>query len=128
MISPPPAIPDTSASHPALCFDKLLLPAGTLLTPPLHPSQLYQAALEGVALFLLLWLFSARPRPAMAVSGLFLLGYGVFRFVVEFVRLPDAHIGYLAFDWVTMGQLLSAPMLLAGAALLFLAYRRQKSA
>lgn len=126
--SVPWAMQVSCASHPALCFDKLQLPAGSLLTPPLHPSQLYQAALEGVALFLLLWLFSARPRPVMAVSGLFLLGYGGFRFVAEFVRLPDAHIGYLAFDWVTMGQLLSAPMLLAGGVLLFLAYRRQKPA
>ena len=124
----PWAMQVSCASHPALCFDKLLLPAGTLLTPPLHPSQLYQAALEGVALFLLLWLFSARPRPAMAVSGLFLLGYGVFRFVVEFVRLPDAHIGYLAFDWVTMGQLLSLPMIVAGCLLLVVAYRRESRA
>ena len=68
-------------------------------------------------LFLLLWLFSARPRPVMAVSGLFLLGYGLFRFVVEFLRMPDAHLGYLAFGWVTMGQLLSAPMMLAGVVL-----------
>ena len=112
--------------HSVLCFDKLQLAPGTLLTPPLHPSQLYQAALEGVALFLLLWLFSARPRPMMAVSGLFLLGYGAFRFLVEFVRLPDAHIGYLAFDWVTMGQLLSAPMVLAGTVLLALAYRNKE--
>ena len=116
------------ASHPALCFDKLQLPGGSLLTPPLHPSQLYQAGLEGLVLFLLLWWFSSRPRPVMAVSGLFLLGYGVFRFVAEFVRLPDAHIGYLAFDWVTMGQLLSAPMLLAGVLLLAWAYRNKEAA
>jgi phosphatidylglycerol:prolipoprotein diacylglycerol transferase len=58
----------------------------------------------------------------MAVSGLFLLLYGLFRFAVEFVRQPDAHIGYLAFDWLTMGQLLTLPMLLAGAILLMLAY------
>ena len=67
-------------------------------------------------LFLLLWFFSARPRPVMAVSGLFLLGYGLFRFMVEFLRMPDAHLGYLAYGWVTMGQLLSAPMMLAGVA------------
>jgi len=59
-----------------------------------HPSQLYEALLEGAALFLILWFYSAKPRPLMAVSGLFLLGYGAFRFLVEFVRLPDAHIGY----------------------------------
>lgn len=113
------------ASHPGLCFDKLVLPPGSPLTPPLHPTQLYEAALEGVVLFLLLWVFSARPRPTMAVSGLFLLCYGLFRFVVEFVRLPDAHLGYLAFGWVTMGQLLSAPMVVFGMVLLIVAYRRQ---
>jgi phosphatidylglycerol---prolipoprotein diacylglyceryl transferase len=90
---------------------------------PRHASQLYQAALEGVALFLVLWFFSARKPPRMAVSGMFVLGYGVFRFAVEFVRLPDAHIGYLAFGWLTMGQLLSLPMILLGFALLWIAYR-----
>jgi phosphatidylglycerol:prolipoprotein diacylglycerol transferase len=93
-------------------------------SPPLHPSQLYEAGLEGIALFLIVWTFSSRPRPMMAVSGLFLLGYGVFRFLVELVRMPDAHIGYLAFDWLTMGQLLSLPMVLAGVLLLALAHRR----
>jgi phosphatidylglycerol:prolipoprotein diacylglycerol transferase len=78
-----------------------------------------------LVLFLLLWLFSARPRPVMAVSGLFLLGYGLFRFMVEFLRMPDAHLGYLAYGWVTMGQLLSAPMMVAGVLLLSLAYRKQ---
>src|SRR5690554_718112 len=90
-----------------------------------HPSQLYQVALEGVALFAILWWFSSRERPKMAVSGLFLLCYGIFRFMVEFVRLPDAQLGYLAFDWVTMGQVLSLPMIIAGAALLAIAYRRK---
>jgi phosphatidylglycerol:prolipoprotein diacylglycerol transferase len=94
---------------------------------PLHPSQLYEAALEGLVLFIVLWWFSSRPRPTMAVSGLFLLGYGFFRFLVELVRQPDAHIGYLAFDWLTMGQLLTLPMLLAGLLLLGLAYRRRWS-
>jgi phosphatidylglycerol:prolipoprotein diacylglycerol transferase len=89
-----------------------------------HPSQLYQFALEGVALFLILWWFSARPRPRMAVSGLFLLCYGVFRFLVEFVRQPDPQLGYLAFDWLTMGQVLSTPMIAVGALLMFIAYRR----
>jgi phosphatidylglycerol:prolipoprotein diacylglycerol transferase len=91
----------------------------------LHPSQLYEAGLEGVLLFLLLWWFSSRPRPMMAVSGMFLLLYGLFRFAVEFVRVPDAHIGYLAFDWFTMGQLLSTPMIVAGVVLLGLAYMRR---
>jgi phosphatidylglycerol:prolipoprotein diacylglycerol transferase len=116
------------ARHPSLCWDKLLLSPDSVLTPPLHPTQLYEAALEGIVLFLLLWIFSARPRPLMAVSGLFLLGYGVLRFLVEFLRMPDAHLGYLAHGWVTMGQLLSAPMMIVGAALMILAYRRQTKA
>ncbi|MCP4041833.1 MAG: prolipoprotein diacylglyceryl transferase, partial [Gammaproteobacteria bacterium] len=71
-----------------------------------HPSQLYQALLEGLVLFVILWWFSRRPRPVMAVSGMFLIWYGIFRFAVEFVRVPDAHLGYLAFGWLTMGQIL----------------------
>ncbi len=90
---------------------------------PRHPSQLYEALLEGVALFVIVWVYSRRPRPTMAVSGVFLAGYGVFRFLVEFVRVPDEHIGYLAFDWVTMGQVLSAPMIIVGALLVWYAYR-----
>lgn len=97
-----------------LCSSKLDLPAGTELTPPLHPSQLYEAMLEGVVLFILLWLVAMRKPPMMMVSGLFLVGYSIFRFSVEFVRMPDAHIGYLWGEWLTMGQLLSLPMLLAG--------------
>jgi phosphatidylglycerol:prolipoprotein diacylglycerol transferase len=88
-----------------------------------HPSQLYQAGLEGLALFLILWIYSSRPRPLMSVSALFLLGYGLFRFGVEFIRLPDAHIGYLAFGWLTMGQALSLPMVLAGIVMLMMALR-----
>ena len=91
-----------------------------------HPSQLYEAALEGLVLFALLWWFSARPRPRMAVSGLFLLGYGAARFAVEFFRQPDAFLGYVALDWLTMGQVLCLPMLLAGVAMMVLAYRRQQ--
>lgn len=88
-----------------------------------HPSQIYQFLLEGVALFLILWVFSAKPRPTMAVSGLFLIAYGVFRFLVEFVRVPDAHLNYLALGWVTMGQVLSAPMVLIGIFMFWWAYR-----
>lgn len=95
---------------------------------PRHPSQLYESALEGVALFVVLWLFSARPRPAMAVSGLFLLGYGLARGSVEFFREPDEHLGFLFADWVTMGHLLTAPMILCGVLLLILAYRRRAAA
>ncbi|MBT8428452.1 MAG: prolipoprotein diacylglyceryl transferase, partial [Gammaproteobacteria bacterium] len=123
--SVPWAMQLSCANHPSVCWDNLLLAPSSVLTPPLHPTQLYEAALEGLVLFLLLWLFSARPRPVMAVSGLFLLGYGLFRFMVEFLRMPDAHLGYLAYGWVTMGQLLSAPMMLAGVLLLTLAYRKQ---
>lgn len=93
-----------------------------------HPSQLYQFALEGVALFLILWLFSAKARPAGAVTGLFGIGYGVFRIVAEFFRQPDAHLGYLAFGWLTMGQLLSLPMVVAGIMIMVWAYRREGSA
>lgn len=123
----PWAVQVSCARHPLLCWDKLQLPPGTPLSPPLHPTQLYEAVLEGLVLFLLLWWFSARPRPLAAVSGLFLLGYGTFRSAVEFLRMPDAHIGYLAFDWVTMGQLLSLPMIVAGALLLLFAYRRERT-
>jgi phosphatidylglycerol:prolipoprotein diacylglycerol transferase len=110
---------------PLNCGD---LPTNAEWSLPLHPSQLYEAALEGIALFLIVWLFSARPRPTMAVSGLFLLFYGLFRLAVELVRRPDAHIGYLAFDWVTMGQVLSLPMILFGAVLMLLAYGRKQTA
>ncbi len=92
---------------------------------PRHPSQLYEFTLEGVVLFVLLWWFSAQPRPRGAVSGLFLLAYGVFRFLVEFVREPDVQLGHLAFGWVTMGHLLSVPMIVLGAWLLAYAYRRR---
>jgi phosphatidylglycerol:prolipoprotein diacylglycerol transferase len=95
---------------------------------PRHPSQLYEAFLEGLVLFVILWVFSRRPRPTMAVSGLFLLCYGVFRFLVEFVRVPDAQLGYLAFGWLTMGQVLSTPLIIGGAVLLRLAYARQATA
>lgn len=81
---------------------------------PRHPSMLYEAALEGLVLFIILWWFSSRPRRVGAVSGMFLLCYGLFRFVVEFVREPDEHLGYLAWDWVTMGQILSLPMIACG--------------
>jgi phosphatidylglycerol:prolipoprotein diacylglycerol transferase len=93
-----------------------------------HASQLYEGILEGFVLFAILWLYSARRPPTMAVSGAFLVGYGLFRFAVEFVRVPDAHLGYLAFGWLTMGQVLSSPMILAGLALLALAYRRSAAA
>ena len=93
-----------------------------------HPSQLYQFALEGVALFLILWLYSRKPRPTMAVSGMFALFYGIFRFIVEFVRVPDAQLGYLAFGWVTMGQILCIPMIAGGLFLIWWAHHRDPAA
>lgn len=83
-----------------------------------HPSPLYQAFAEGLVLFLVVWWFSARPRPYAAVSGLFLAGYGALRFLTEFFRTPDAQIGFVALDWLTMGQLLSLPMIIVGILLL----------
>jgi phosphatidylglycerol:prolipoprotein diacylglycerol transferase len=90
---------------------------------PRHPSQLYEFALEGVVLFAILWWFSARPRPRGAVSALFLVGYGTFRFVVEFTREPDSYLGLLALG-LSMGQWLSVPMVFAGIAMMAWAYRR----
>ncbi|MDO8825189.1 prolipoprotein diacylglyceryl transferase [Methylophaga sp.] len=93
-----------------------------------HPSQLYQAMLEGLLLFIILWWFSAKTRPRAAVSGLFLLGYGCFRFIAEFYRVPDPQYGYLAFDWFTMGQLLCVPMIIAGLGMMLWAYQRSNPA
>jgi phosphatidylglycerol:prolipoprotein diacylglycerol transferase len=97
--------------------------SGALAQYARHPSQLYQAGLEGLALFLLLIGFSARRRPAASVSGLFLVGYGCFRVIVEFFREPDQHLGFLAMDWLTMGMVLSLPMIIAGMIIMALAYR-----
>jgi len=88
-----------------------------------HPSQLYQAGLEGLTLFFILLWYSSKPRPSAAISGLFLLGYGTFRLFVEFFRQPDEHLGFLAMQWLTMGMLLSIPMIAAGAIIMLLAYR-----
>jgi len=99
------------------------LPWGMLVNGQvLHPSQLYEAALEGVLLFAILWWFTSQPRPRLAPAGLFLALYAAFRIAVEFVRVPDADIGYLALGWLTMGQLLSLPLLAAGLAMLAFAY------
>ncbi len=92
-----------------------------------HPSQLYEAALEGVLLFLILWIYSARPRATGAVSGVFLIGYGAFRILVEFFREPDAVPGFVISDWGTMGHILSLPVLLAGIALLTIALRKEQN-
>jgi phosphatidylglycerol:prolipoprotein diacylglycerol transferase len=92
---------------------------------PRHPSQLYEFALEGLALFALLWLYSKKPRPVGAVSGLFLIGYGSFRFLAEFTRNPDDGIFGLMTFGVSMGQWLSLPMVLAGVGMMVWAQRRR---
>jgi phosphatidylglycerol:prolipoprotein diacylglycerol transferase len=91
---------------------------------PRHPSQLYEFALEGLVLFALLWLYARKPRPVGALSGLFLIGYGSFRFLVEFTREPDDFLGLLSFG-MSMGQWLSLPMVVAGMLMMFLSTRRE---
>ena len=112
------ALPADIAALPADALRQMHA-SGALEVYARHPSQLYQAFLEGMLMFALLWWFSRKPRPRYAVSGLFALLYGVFRFLVEFVREPDAHLGYLAFGWLTMGQVLSIPLILVGLWLLW---------
>ena len=89
-----------------------------------HASQLYEAFFEGLLLFAIIWWYTSKSRPRLAPSGLFLIVYGVVRFGIEFVRVPDEHIGYLAGGWFTMGQLLSLPMILGGIVIMIFAYRR----
>lgn len=91
-----------------------------------HPSQLYEFFFEGLAMFLILWIYSAKSRPRGAVSGLFLICYGLIRFSLEFFREPDEQIGYIAFGWLTKGQLLSFPMVLIGILILVWAYRSKE--
>ncbi len=97
--------------------------AGSL---PRHPSQLYEFFLEGVVLFIILWIYSRKPRIEGMLSGWFLILYGLFRFAVEYFREPDLSHGFLAFGWVTMGQALSLPMILVGMAILGYAHHNQK--
>ena len=91
-----------------------------------HPSQLYQAFLEGPLLFAIIFFFTRKPRPQWSAAGLFILCYGVFRFFVEFFREPDPHIGFDLMDWLSRGQLLSLPMIIAGTLLVIWAYRQQQ--
>lgn len=81
---------------------------------PRHPSELYEFGLEGIGLFILVWWYARKPRPAGRVSAVFLIGYAICRLIAECFREPDQQLGYLAFDWLTMGQILSIPMLLLG--------------
>lgn len=91
---------------------------------PRHPSMLYEMLTEGLLLFLILFFYTLKPRPTGAAAGIGFLGYGFFRFLVEFVRMPDAHLGYLAFGWLTMGQVLSFPMIVIGITILVVAYKK----
>lgn len=106
------------------------LPWGVLFTNPAaggiarHPTQIYEAVLEGLVLFLILNVLARKPRAHGTLMACFLMCYALFRFAVEFVREPDAHIGYLAFDWLTMGQLLSIPMFLIGLVMLVVVGKR----
>ncbi|HRD71251.1 MAG TPA: prolipoprotein diacylglyceryl transferase [Legionella sp.] len=81
---------------------------------PRHPSQLYELGLEGIALFVLVWWYASKPRPIGRVSGLFLIGYAICRLIAECFRQPDVQLGFVAFDWLTMGQILSIPMIVLG--------------
>ena len=92
----------------------------------LHATQLYEAFLEGLTLFLILWFFTEKKRPKMHSSAIFLIVYGIFRFFVEFYRVPDSHLNYLAFGWVTMGQILTAPMIIVGMTMFILANNKEK--
>jgi phosphatidylglycerol:prolipoprotein diacylglycerol transferase len=122
--------PSTDPNVLALQLDPTRLQAayasGALDRFARHPSQLYQALLEGLVMFCVLWWFSSKPRPRYAVSGMFALLYGCFRFLVEFVRVPDAQMGdhgYLAFGWLTMGQVLSLPLIVLGLYWLWRSHR-----
>ncbi len=105
------------------CFLGMVFPGGGDL--PRHPSQLYEACLEGIVLFVIVWIYSGRPRPAGRVAGMFAVLYSLGRMSVEFFRLPDPQIGYLFGGWLTMGHLLCLPLLLAG---LWLLFRRSRQA
>jgi phosphatidylglycerol:prolipoprotein diacylglycerol transferase len=117
----PKSLDSYGLSHDALLA---LYRAGQLNAEARHPSQLYEALLEGGVMFTVLFFYSRKPRPRYAVSGLFALMYGIFRFAIEFVREPDAQLGYLAFGWVTMGQILSLPLIALGIVLLVLSRRQ----
>jgi phosphatidylglycerol---prolipoprotein diacylglyceryl transferase len=107
---------------PTLPWAMIFPQSGT--SDPRHPSQLYQFGLEGLLLFVLLWLYARQPRRLGEVSGMFLVGYGVFRFIAEYFREPDSFLGLLALN-MSMGQWLCVPMVLAGIALWTWARRRE---
>ncbi len=109
-------------ADPSLPWAMIFPQAGDMA--PRHPSQLYHVGLEGLALFAILWLFSAKARPRAAVSGVFLIGYGCFRFITEYFREPDAGIFGQSYT-ISMGQWLSLPMVLIGTAMVVIAYRKK---
>jgi len=123
IVDPAPLYPVQAAEATRLCHRFGIDPC----VLHVHASQLYEGLLEGLLLFVILWLYTRKPRPRLAPSGLFLIVYGVCRFAVEFVRVPDENRGYLLFDWVTMGQLLSLPMIVFGVILMAWAYRSQQA-
>ena len=102
----------------------MVFPGGGSL--PRHPSQLYEFLLEGILLFIILWRFSSKIRPRFAVMSLFLLCYGMFRFVAEFFRQPDQQLGFVAWGWLTRGQELSLPMIVGGAFMLWWSYQSKE--
>jgi phosphatidylglycerol:prolipoprotein diacylglycerol transferase len=110
------------AADPSLPWAMVFPQSG--LDTPRHPSQLYQFALEGMLLFVLLWLYARKPRRLGEVSGMFLIGYGIFRFIAEYFREPDSFLGLLALD-MSMGQWLCVPMVLAGIAMWLWGHHRQ---
>jgi phosphatidylglycerol---prolipoprotein diacylglyceryl transferase len=120
---------DAQRLHPTQQQEALSLCARFDVSPcvlQLHASQLYEGVLEGLVLFIIIWIYTAKPRPRLAPTGLFLICYGVARFAVEFVRVPDENRGYILFNWVTMGQILTTPMIVIGIALMIIAYRRNE--
>jgi phosphatidylglycerol:prolipoprotein diacylglycerol transferase len=122
-------IVDAQKLHPTQQQEALSLCARFDVSPcvlQLHASQLYEGVLEGLVLFIIIWIYTSKPRPRLAPTGLFLICYGVARFAVEFVRVPDENRGYLLFNWVTMGQILTTPMIVIGIALMIIAYRRNE--
>lgn len=118
---------DPATLHPQQALEAFRLCARFAVDPcqiQLHASQLYEGLLEGLLVFALLWLFTKSRPPRLAATGLFLLLYGLCRFGLEFIRVPDEQLGYLAFGWLTMGQMLTAPMILGGVVLICAAYIR----
>nr|WP_298728815.1 prolipoprotein diacylglyceryl transferase [uncultured Steroidobacter sp.] len=122
-VDPAPLYPVQAAEATRLCQRFSIDPC----VLHVHASQLYEGLLEGLLLFVVLWLFTRTPRPRLAPSGLFLIVYGVCRFAVEFVRVPDENRGYLLFNWVTMGQILSLPMIVFGVILMAWAYSSRQA-